>query len=120
MPQHNPAPWAYENVEDRGEQSAYGVVKDANGKILFDTINADVAEIHTEHDEGRAYRWDEVARKNLTLAAAAPQLFAACRAWDEGFTEGEQFTPEQFRVWVNERRRLAREAIAAATTVPEV
>lgn len=57
---------------------------------------------------------------NAALIAAAPQLLAACRAWDEGFTEGEQFTAEQFRVWVNERRRMAREAIAAATTLPEV
>ncbi len=43
---------------------------------------------------------------------ACERMLAACKAWDEGFTEGEEFTPEQFRVWVNERRRLAREAIA--------
>lgn len=77
---HTPGPWEYENVEHRSEQTAYGVVKDANGKILFDTLNSDVAEIHTEHDEGHAYRWDEQGRKNLRLAAASPDLLAACKA----------------------------------------
>ena len=72
-------PWEYENVHQRPERSAYGVVKDAKGKVLFDTINADVAEIHTEHDgEGGVHRWCEEARQNLTLAAAAPELLAAC------------------------------------------
>ena len=63
---------------------------------------------------------DSVTVEDAALIKAAPKLLAACQAWDEGFTDGEQFTPEQFRVWVNERRRLAREAIAAALTVPEV
>ena len=69
-------PWCYENVHDCCEQSAHGVVKDDRGKILFDTLNSDVAEIHTEHDEDSVHRWDETGRKNLTLAAAAPDLFA--------------------------------------------
>lgn len=71
---HNPAPWEYENVNHCEDRTAYGVVKDANGKILFDTINADVAEIHIEHDENGASRWCAVARANLTLASAAPDL----------------------------------------------
>jgi hypothetical protein len=45
--------------------------------------------------------------------AANEKLLAACELWDKGFVEGEQFTPEQFRVWVNNNRRAAREAIAA-------
>lgn len=73
MPKLNPAPWNYENVSDCRERTAHGVVKDANGRILFDTINADVAEIMTEHDEGTTY-YDLQAEKNLTLAAAAPDL----------------------------------------------
>lgn len=76
---HNPAPWEYENVEDRHDRSAHGVVKDANGKILFDTLNSDVAEIHEEPDEGHVYRFDATAERNLTLAAAAPELFTELR-----------------------------------------
>jgi hypothetical protein len=115
MAKHSPAPWASETIQGRDDRTAYEVVRDANGKILFDTINADVTEIRTEYDGGSAYRWDELGRNNLRLAAAAPVLLAACKAWDEGFAEGEQFTAEQFRTWVNERRRMARAAIAEAT-----
>lgn len=79
MSKHTPGPWEYENVHDCPERNAYAVVKDANGKILFDTLNSDVAEIHTEHDEGSVYRWDETGRRNLTLAAASPELLAACK-----------------------------------------
>ena len=77
---HNPAPWEYENVEQPHDKSAYGVVKDANGKILFDTLNSDVAEIHTEYDgeDGSVHRWDEAGRVNLAIAAAAPELLAIC------------------------------------------
>lgn len=76
----NPAPWEYENVERPHDSDAYGVVKDANGKILFDTLNSDVAEIYTEEDEGCFNRWDEQAQVNLTLAAAAPKMLAACKS----------------------------------------
>lgn len=111
----NPAPWEYETVQQREDRSAYGVVRDADGKILFDTINADVAEIHEEYDEGGGvHRWDEVARVNLTLAAAAPAMLAALKLWDEGFTDGEEFTPEQLLAWMNKNRKAARDAIALA------
>lgn len=76
----NPAPWTYENVEDRADKSAHGVVKDADGKILFDTLNADAAEIMREDDgEGNVAFYDLRAEANLTLAAAAPALLAACK-----------------------------------------
>lgn len=112
---HNPSPWAYENVELAREQSAYGVVKDADGKVLFDSLNSDVAEIH--EDEG--YRWDETGKRHLTLAAAAPDLLAACELWDKGFADGEEFTPEQLLKWLNDNRRVARAAIAKAKGVTE-
>ena len=51
----------------------------------------------------------------LALFAGAAGLLAACKLWDEGFVDGEQFTPEQFLQWVNNNRRAAREAIAKAT-----
>jgi len=48
------------------------------------------------------------------LIAAGPSLLAACEAWDQGFAEGEEFDAAQFLAWVNERRRMAREAIKKA------
>jgi hypothetical protein len=77
-PRHNPAPWTHETVQCREDRTAYEVVRDANGKALFDSMNSDVAVIHDEHDEDGVTRWDETGRVNLTLAAAAPDLFAAC------------------------------------------
>ncbi len=49
------------------------------------------------------------------LIGGRDALLAACELWDHGFTEGEQFTPEQFRAWVNANRAAARAAIALAT-----
>lgn len=57
----------------------------------------------------------EEDRDYARLFAAAPDLLAACRAWDEGFADGEQFDQEKFLGWVNERRRMARSAVAKAT-----
>lgn len=51
---------------------------------------------------------------NAALIAAAPDLLAACELWDQGFTEGDDFTPEQFLAWVNKNRRAARAAIQKA------
>jgi len=45
------------------------------------------------------------------LLARIDRLEAACRLWDQGFIEGEQFTPEQFLAWVNANWRAAREAL---------
>ena len=57
---------------------------------------------------------DDNAEANAMLMAAAPDLLAACQLWDQGFTDGEQFTEEQFWKWVNDNRRAARAAIAKA------
>lgn len=40
-------------------------------------------------------------------------LLAACEMWDQGFVEGEEFTAEEFRQWVNKNRATARAAIAS-------
>lgn len=116
MSKHSPAPWERETVQLREDRSAYEVVKDAEGGVLFDTINSNVAVIH-DADEAGPSRWDEQGRVNLTLAAAAPELLAACELWDQGFVEGEEFSAEQFRAWVNRNRAAARAAIAKAKGV---
>lgn len=83
---HSPAPWSVETVRNEGEYGSgpdtntgfdsYAVL-DANGRTLFDSLNSDVAEVHAvEHCLG-VDAWDDVARENLTMAAAAPDLLAA-------------------------------------------
>lgn len=76
MNEFTPGPWEYEEVQLRSDRSAYGVVKNEKGSVLFDTINSDVSVIHEED----GVRWDEQGKHNLTLAAAAPDLLAACEA----------------------------------------
>lgn len=85
---HSPAPWSIDTIDNEG---AYGAgpgaqsgfksyaVLDASGKCLFDSLNSDVGEVHEEFDEDGIHAWDEVARQNLTLAAAAPGLLAAAK-----------------------------------------
>lgn len=59
-------PWEYENVSVCSERSAYGLVRDDNGKALFDTMNSDVATIGVEHDENGATYHDTAGRFYLT------------------------------------------------------
>lgn len=73
-------------------------------------------------DEGqRPILWADGALESVEqnevvrLAAAAPDLLAACQLWDQGFEEGEQFTLEQFLKWMNDNQRATRAAIAKAT-----
>lgn len=46
------------------------------------------------------------------LRAVSQELLRACESWDEGFVDGERFTPDQLLRWMNTNRRIAREAIA--------
>lgn len=57
---------------------------------------------------------DAVTTADAALIAAAPDLLIACELWDQGFTDGEEFTPEQLLAWVNKNRAAARAAIAKA------
>jgi hypothetical protein len=85
---HTPGPWTIEVVKNEGMYGDGGpdgrsgfdsyCVQDAQGRVLFDTLNSDyrVASVHEDaHDEG-VTAWDEQGRVNLTLAAAAPDLLA--------------------------------------------
>jgi hypothetical protein len=51
---------------------------------------------------------------NARLIAACPDLLAACKLWDQGFTDGEEFTEAQLLAWMNANRRAARAAVAKA------
>ncbi len=109
MSEPNPAPWTYENRQDHCDRSAYGVVLDADGKVLFDTLNSDVAEIHTDHGEGSVTRTDERGRVNLTLAAAAPDLLAAAQGVLDWMTRHREVTiaPADFGIWLALRDAVA-------------
>lgn len=102
MSKHTPGPWLHSGETGDGKIQ---FVESDQEKDNWNCLRAEI-----ESDDCNY----EMAVANARLIAAAPELLAACKAWDEGFVEGEQFTPEQFRVWVNERRRMAREAIAKA------
>jgi len=106
-----PGPWDFEEENDEGEPYKIAVspsyqacVGAANDSVVADIRLADFGDSRTR----------EEARANARLIAAAPDLYAACRAWDQGFVDGEDFTPEQFLAWVNENRRIARAALAKA------
>lgn len=57
-------------------------------------------------------RVNELTELFYQVKAERDALIRACQSWDEGFVDGEQFTPDQFRIWVNDRRRMVREALA--------
>lgn len=86
---HTPGPWECDTVQNDGEYGDGGPdtsvgfksyqVTDSRGRVLFDTLNSDAAEIHDESDEDGHYAWDAIGERNLILAAAAPELLEALR-----------------------------------------
>jgi hypothetical protein len=82
--------------------------------LTDDQVNAIAEEVRTKP-------LAEVGRHVMPLiqhiaeqADVIHDLIAACELWDQGFIEGQQFTPEQLLAWVNANRRAARAAIAKA------
>lgn len=93
---HTPGPWL-----------ASGTIVDAGD------VHADGARVAKCWTSTFAPPREESAA-NANLIAAAPDLLAACKLWDQGFVEGEQFNEAKFLKWVNDNRRAARAAIAKA------
>lgn len=101
-PRHTPGPWV------RADHDPY-------------TIEREGAPVCVVHEAGDFPCWDgpegaleAECEANARLIAAAPDLLAACELWDQGFVDGEEFTPEQLLAWLNANRRAARAAIAKA------
>jgi hypothetical protein len=49
------------------------------------------------------------------LIAAAPDLLAACKLWDEGLEVGMNIELEALLEWMNANRRATRDAVVRAT-----
>lgn len=81
---HTPGPWEIDTIDNEGEYGDGGpdtstgfksyAVYDAKGRVLFDTLNSDAAEIHDEGYDLDHHAWDEVGKRNLTLAHASPDM----------------------------------------------
>ena len=82
----SPGPWDVDTIDNDGTYcdgpdchagfKSYAVY-DANGKVLFDSLNAEVAEIDIEYDDMGVYVWDRVSEANLTLAGASHDMLTA-------------------------------------------
>ncbi len=96
MKDRTKGPWEVDSIDCEGDYGDSGpdcrtgykafAVFDEHGRVLFDSLNRDtrVSCIHEETDDERHYAWDQPARADLTLAAAAPDLLAACEAVKRG------------------------------------
>lgn len=64
----NAKPWDVDHKEtDNGDgRYDYYFVMNGEGKVVCDSSNSDVQEIHTEDDENGSYSWDEQGKKDLT------------------------------------------------------
>lgn len=77
----SPLPWEQDCVggNSMGGEDAYEALYDANGKIIADTANSDVAEIREE--EG--HYWDEQGRRDFAFIRRAvanfENLLVACK-----------------------------------------
>lgn len=81
----SPLPWEHDtHGQHSSDEVPYTVLIDADGKTIADTLNSDVAVIHTEHDEDGATRWDETGRENFAFICRAANSFEslvkACKA----------------------------------------
>lgn len=113
MPKHTSGPWTVENPME----FELAIVEAGKETHEWRFIAAcPLPAIEDEDDYSPRFTTDEV-EANARLIAAAPELLAACELWDQGFAEGEEFSPEQFLQWVNANRRAARLAIAKAKGV---
>jgi hypothetical protein len=84
---HSPTPWEFDGrsvkIDDAGGDYFGVTIYDAKGNELFDSACRCglASEVITEADgEGGCDRWDEQARRDARLAAAAPALLAELRA----------------------------------------
>lgn len=82
---HSPTPYEAISEKDADDRRLYFTVVDANGKVIVDTLNSEVAVIEEDSDEDGVHRWDEQGRQDTEFIAKAcnvhADLVAACEAW---------------------------------------
>jgi hypothetical protein len=114
---HTPGPWTAELQQARAADTTYFDVCGPDGKVLFDTSNSEAMCIEADHDEDGSHYWDEQGRLNTLLAAAAPELLAACQAHQKW--EAEENNPlrthAQCVALLTDADNLAQAAIKKAT-----
>lgn len=67
-----PGEWEADKTEAEDGSGRYdGNVMRVDGKTLFDTINGDMQEIHSEYDEDFHRQWDEQGRRDLDFVEKA-------------------------------------------------
>lgn len=69
--------------------------------------------VHTRDELDQQICFEDFRLEAAKLKAQRDQLLKACKLWDEGFEDGEQFTPDQLLKWLNDNRRAIRAAVAA-------
>lgn len=74
-----PRPWTFDLKKDAN--SHYAIVLDADGNVIVDTFNSEVALIQEEHDADEngptCYRWDARGKANAELIVRAVNRDAA-------------------------------------------
>lgn len=115
-------PWESDNEKDSEHHYQYYMARSPERRVVFDTLNSAIGEIHEEADEDGVYRWDEVARRNVAFAAHAREdVPALCRTVKQLRAENEklrnQIEGEQALDLVTERhlKPELHEAIKEAT-----
>lgn len=60
--------WEVDHKETDSDSGRYDYyfIMNGDGKVVCDTLNSDVQEIHEEYDENGIYSWDEQGKKDLT------------------------------------------------------
>ncbi|MBC7853490.1 MAG: hypothetical protein IAF94_08645 [Pirellulaceae bacterium] len=64
-----PAPWEFDQHNQRDVETVYCAVTGPEGKSLFDTCNSEAALIHNDSDEDGSHYWDETGTANLQFVA---------------------------------------------------
>lgn len=94
-----------------GDNLIYEVAGDAERGNPLDIVT--VAEGYTsETVDGVRFKAKAVAKRMMVAWNCHAELVAACKLWDEGFKDGEEFTEAQLLEWMNKNRAAARAALA--------
>lgn len=110
---HTQVPWLFRRMESAG-RVGFALLSVETGAVVHKEEGPNHAWEGENFEGVRYHRSPAEMEADARLFFAAPDLLAACELWDQGFAEGEDFSPEQFLAWVNANRAAARAAIERA------